>query len=104
MKKGCLLWLLQLAVVTGLYYLVIRGRLDPPRDGLAALGGGLALMLVIGSFRNAWLARQNRALLDRALTGAPFEDGQRIAAVGPIMALGAPIPAPFSGTPCVFFS
>lgn len=104
MKRGCLLWLLQLAALTGLYYLVIRGRLDPPLDWLAALGGGLALMLVIGAFRNVWLAQQNRALLDRAHTGAPFEDGQRIAAVGPIMALGAPIPSPLSGTPCVFYS
>jgi hypothetical protein len=104
MKKGCLLWLLQLAALTGLYYLAFRGRVIPRVEWLAALGGGLALMLVIGAFRNVWLARQNRALLDRALTGAPFEDGQRIAAVGPIMALGAPIPAPFSGTPCVFCS
>jgi hypothetical protein len=48
------------------------------------------------------LARRERAQLDRALTGAPYDDGQRIAAVGPILALGAPVPAPFSGDPCVF--
>lgn len=104
MKKGCLLWLLQLAVLTGLYYLALRGRITPPAEWLAALGGGVALLLVIGAFRNAWAARKNRALLDRALTGAPFEDGQRIAAAGPVMALGAPIAAPFSEIPCVFYS
>lgn len=104
MKKGCLLWLLQLVALAGLYYLAFRGRIAPPADGLAALGGGLALTLAIGAFRNAWSARKGRALLDRTLTGAPFEDGQRIAAVGPIMALGAPIHAPFSGTPCAFCS
>lgn len=102
MKKGCLLWLLQLAVFTSLYYLALRGRVVSPADWVGALGGGAALTLVIGAFRKAWSARRGRALLDRALTGAPYEDGQRIAAVGPILALGAPVPAPFSGDPCVF--
>jgi Ankyrin repeats (3 copies) len=104
MKKGCLLWLLQLVVFTGLYYLAIRGRVTPRAEWLGALGGGVSLLLVIGAFRNVWSARKSRALLDHALTGAPFEDGQRIAAVGPVMALGAPIHAPFSEIPCVFYS
>lgn len=104
MKKGCLLWLLQFAVLSGLYYLALRGRIPPPAVWLGALGGGLALSLVIGAFRNAGSARRGRALIDRALTGAPFEDGRRIAAIGPTLALGAPVPAPFSGTPCVFCS
>lgn len=101
MKKGVLLWLLQLAVLTGLYYLALRGRVSPGAERLAALGSGVALFLVIGAFRIAWSARQGRALLDFADTGAPFEDGQRIAAVGPILALSPPVHAPFSGEPCV---
>lgn len=102
MKKGCLLWLLQLAVLTGLYYLALRGRISPGDEWLGALGGGVALFLVIAAFRVAWSARQGRALLGSADTGAPFEDGQRIAAVGPILALSSPVPAPLSGDPCVF--
>lgn len=102
MRKGCLLWLLQAAVLAGFYYLAFRGRVTQPAAGLSALGGGVSLLLVIGAFRQAWLARRERAQLDRVLAGAPYEDGQRIAAVGPILALGAPVPAPFSGDPCVF--
>ena len=80
MKKGCLLWLLQLAVLTGLYYLAFRGRLTSPHDWIGALGGGFALTLLVGALRNVWTARKSRAVIDRALTGAPFEDSQRIAA------------------------
>jgi hypothetical protein len=102
--KGCLLWLLQLAGLVGLYYLAFRGRFSPPADLLGALAGGFFLLLAIGAFRNVLAARRNRARLDRALAGGPFEDGQPIAAVGPIVALGAPIPAPFSHQPCVVYS
>jgi hypothetical protein len=104
MKKGCLLWLLQLAALIGLYYLALRGRVTPPADWIGALVGGFFLTLAIGAFRNAVAARKNRARLERALAGAPFEDGQQVAAIGPISALGAPIEAPFSGTPCVICS
>ncbi len=101
MKRGCLLALLQLGALIGLYYLIFHGRLIPPADLIGALGGGFGLLLVIGAFRNAWSARKGRALLDLAFTGAPLEDGRRIAVVGPILALGAPIAAPFSDSPCV---
>ena len=101
MKKGFLLWLLQLAVLTGLYYLALRGRVSSPADGLGALGGGIALTLVTGAFHIAWSARKGRALLDPADTGAPFEDGRRVAAVGPTLALSSPVHVPLSGDPCV---
>lgn len=101
MKKGFLLWLLQLAVLTGLYYLALRGRIHSPADGLGALGGGIALTLVTGAFYIAWSARKSRALLGPADTGAPFEDGQQIAAVGPTLALSSPVHVPLSGDPCV---
>src|SRR5688572_3421729 len=94
-KKGCLLWLLQLAVLVGLYYWAFRGRFTPPGDGIGALAGGFFLLLAIGAFQNALRARKNRARLERALSSAPFEDGQQVAAVGPITALGAPIESPF---------
>lgn len=101
MKKGVLLWLLQLAVLTGLYYLVLRDRVTSPADWLGALGGGAALTLALTAFRIAGSARKGRVLLDRAAAGAPFEDRQRIAAVGPTLALSEPVHAPFSGEPCV---
>ncbi|HEX9943166.1 MAG TPA: ankyrin repeat domain-containing protein [Thermoanaerobaculia bacterium] len=104
MKKGCLLWLLQLAALVGLYYLAFRDRFTPPADWIGALAGGFFLLLAIGAFRNVAIARRNRARLDRALAGVPFEDGQQVAAIGPIMALGAPIESPFSRTPCVVYS
>jgi len=102
--KGCLLWLLQLAALVGLYYLAFRGRFSPPADLFGALAGGFFLLLAIGAFRNVLAARRDRARLDRALAGGAFEDGQPIAAIGPIVALGAPIPAPFSHQPCVVYS
>jgi hypothetical protein len=104
MKKGCLLWLLQLAALTGLYYLAFRGRFSPPADLVGALVGGFFLLLSIGAFRNVLAVRRDRARLDGALSGGSFEDGKPIAAIGPIMALGAPIPAPFSHQPCVIYS
>jgi ankyrin repeat protein len=101
MKKGCLLWLLQLAVLVGLYYLAFHGRFTPPADWIGALAGGFFLTLAIGAFQNAFRARKNRARLEQALAGEPFEDGRQVAAVGPIAALGAPVESPFSRTPCV---
>lgn len=101
MKKGCLLWLLQLAVLVGLYYLALHGRVTPPADRIGALAGGFFMLLAIGAIQNAFRARKNRALLERALAGEPFQDGQQVAAVGPIVALGAPVESPFSRTPCV---
>ena len=103
MKKGCLLWLLQLAVLVGLYYLAFHGRFSPPADWIGALAGGFFMTLAIGAFQNALRARKDRARLERALAGEPFQDGQQVAAVGPITALGAPVESPFSRTPCVIF-
>jgi hypothetical protein len=103
-KKGCLLWLLQLAVLVGLYYYAFHGRFTPPADWIGALAGGFFLLLAIGAFQNAFRARKNRARLERALSGAPFEDGQQVAAIGPITALGAPVESPFTRTPCVVCS
>ena len=104
MKKGCLLWLLQLVVLVGLYYYAFHGRYTPPADWIGALAGGFFLLLSIGAFQNAFRARKNRARLDGALSGAPFADGQQVAAIGPIAALGAPIESPFTRTPSVICS
>jgi ankyrin repeat protein len=104
MKKGCLLWLLQLAVLVGLYYYFFHGRFTPPADKIGAFAGGFFLLLSIGAFQNAWRAWKNRARLERAFAGAPFEDGQQVVAVGPITALGAPIESPFTRQPCVICS
>jgi hypothetical protein len=104
MKKGCLLWLLQLAALTGLYYLAFRGRFSPPADRWGALAGGFFLLLAIGGLRNVLAARRDRARLDRTVAGEAFEDGQPIVAIGPIVALGAPIQSPFSHLPCVVYS
>jgi Ankyrin repeats (3 copies) len=103
-KKGCLLWLLQLVVLVGLYYLAFHGRFTPPADRIGALAGGFFLLLAVGAFQNAFRARKNRGRLERALAGVPFEDGQQVAAIGPITALGAPIESPFSRTNCVLCS
>lgn len=104
MKRFLLLWLLQVVVLTGLYYLMLRGRVSSPAAELGALGGGVSLALVIAAFRSAASARKGRAVLGRTLTGAAYEDGQRTAASGPILALGSPVQAPFSGEPCVLCS
>ena len=104
MKKGCLLWLLQLAVLVGVYYLAFHGRFTPPADRIGAVAGGFFMLLAIGAFQNAFRARKNRARLERALSGAPFEDGQQVAAIGPVTALGAPIESPFTRTPSVICS
>jgi hypothetical protein len=104
MKKGCLVFLAQVAVFTGLYYLYFRGRFTPPADLWGAIAGGFFLSLSIGAFRNAALARRNAGLLDRAMAVTPPADGERIAAVGPIRALGTPLVSPFSHTSCVMYS
>ncbi len=103
MKKGCLLWLLQLAVLIGLYYFALHGRVTPPADRIGAVAGGFFLLLSIGAFQNALRARKNRARLEQALSGAAFEDGRQVAAVGTIMALGAPVESPFSRIPCAIY-
>jgi hypothetical protein len=104
MKKGCLLWFVKLAALVGLYYFFFHGRFSPPADWIGALAGGFFLMLAIGAFQNVAIARRNRSRLERALAGAPFEEGQQVAAIGPIQALGAPIEAPFSKTKGVLCS
>lgn len=104
MKKGCLLWLLQLAGLIGLYYVAFRGRFTPPADWIGAIAGGFFLRLAIGAFQNVAKARRDRGRLERALAGVPFEDGQQVAAIGRIWARGAPVEAPFSRTHCVVCS
>jgi hypothetical protein len=104
MKKGCLLFVAQVVVLTGLYYLIFRGRFTPPADLWGALAGGFFLSLVIGAFRNAALARRNFALLDTALLVTPPADGERRVAVGPIRALGAPLVSPLGHAACVLYS
>ena len=89
---------------TQVYYYFFHGRFTPPADRIGAFAGGFFLLLSIGAFQNAWRARKNRGRLDNALTGASFEDGRQVAAVGPIAALGAPIESPFTHQPCVICS
>jgi hypothetical protein len=104
MKKGCLLGLLLFAVLTGLYYLAFHGRFSPPGDWIGALVGGFFLLVAVDGLRGILTELRNRARLDRALAGEPFVDGQPVAAIGPLMALGQPIAAPFSQKPCVAYS
>jgi len=104
MKKGCLLWFVKLAVLVGIYYWVLHGRVSPPADRIGALAGGFFLLLTIGSFQNVSIALRNRRRLEAALAGAPFEPGKQVAAIGPIQALGAPVESPFTKTKCVLYS
>lgn len=104
MNKGCLLWFVKLAVLMGLYYWVLHGRVSPPADRIGALAGGFFLLLAIGSFQNVAIALRNRRRLEAALAGVPFEPGKQVAAIGPIQALGAPVESPFTKTPCVLYS
>jgi hypothetical protein len=104
MKKGCLLWLLLFAALTGFYYVAFHGRFSPPGDLFGALAGGFFLLAAIDGLRGIHTEWRDRARLDRTLAGEPFVDGQRIAAIGPLMALGKPIAAPFSQKPCVAYS
>src|SRR4051794_22911956 len=102
MKKGCLVFLVQFIVLALVYYLGLHRRISPPGDWVGALVGAFGMSLLIGAFRNAAAAWGDRRRFGRALSGEPFRDGERIAAIGPIWA-AEPLEAPFSRRRCVIY-
>ncbi len=104
MVRGCVKTLLVLVACVGLSYVLVAGRVPPPRDRFAALAAGLSLWLGWGCVETAGEARRNMAALRAAMAGERPLDGARAAAIGPIHAAsGRPLAAPISGKPCVLY-
>jgi len=118
MKRTCLLYIsifLGLTVcLTSLLVAVYPPRPDatPPQPplfarvpaaGTAALAAAFFLTLAAAAGESIVTATSERALVGRSLAGERPEDGRRIAASGTLVAEGAVLRAPFSGTPCVAY-
>jgi hypothetical protein len=105
---GCLGALATYAVLGVVHYRLMGGiRQEGLRLGLSVAS---AVLLGLG-LQSFWhLARgygggesSLKELLRRARSGEPPEDGKAVIATGAIRALGAPLLAPLSGVPCVFY-
>ena len=104
MKKACLTWLaLYAAIAIGGGWLVHRRwPIAEAAIGAGVVGGffvWLGVAYLSGIRRKVAEARMIR----RAINGQSPRDGEKIAAIGRISALGATATSPFTRTPCVAY-
>lgn len=101
MRNGLVRSLALFVVFGAAYYFILNGRVSGP----ALLLGTLALAIGMSIAANlAWKAANaiaTRRLLERSLAGAPFLDGELVAAAGPIHPIDEPLPAPLTSRACV---
>lgn len=103
MKRACLLSLAVFAAIYAAYALFLWPRVEAPGPPLLALFGALGTAMLAGSLSEIWSSRRDRAALDREARLVPLRDGELEAASGPVLPLGAPLSAPFSGRECVAY-
>src|SRR5262245_53411823 len=105
MKKTCGLFVAGVVAAAIVYFILIRCFLSEihliPSIGLAILGG-FSLLAIFGALSGYIQSLSDKNVITRALTGKPFVDGKRAAAIGRIDASGlATLTAPFSERDCL---
>jgi hypothetical protein len=109
LAAGCVSGLVTVAVLGVVHYNLLAAVRQPgPRLALAVVS---AVLLGLGLLSFWHLARgfgrtgdsSLQELLRRARSGETPGDGEAVIATGAIRALGEPLLAPLSGTPCVFY-
>ena len=105
---GCVSGLALFAALAWVDYRLLAPVSEPRlRVGLTA-AAALCLALGLMSFWNLARGfgrgeRSREAMIERAVTGVPPEDGQAMIATGHVRSLGEPFLAPLSGIPCVSY-
>ncbi|MEA2165652.1 MAG: hypothetical protein QOK37_3779 [Thermoanaerobaculia bacterium] len=109
MKRGCLLTLLILFALIGVYWYLLHGHIEPP---VLWWGVGIAsffMWIATGALRTAaFAARDARRVSNQSVSagfnGEDMEDGATITVVGRVRAVSQPLRAPFSDQPAVLYS
>ena len=105
--RSCLVFLVFAAAAWFAISRYLTAVPDPPRNVFAALA---SFFLALGAFSFWGLLtgggnspHTRDALIRRAESGGPVEDGEPIISSGVVRAEGDPLTAPISGTPCVAY-
>ncbi len=101
MLRGCLLTLGLLAALIGGYYYWFDQVFEPPGSWIGAGVAGFLVMCGLGALTNAARAWGDWSRVSTARRDVQLIDGRVSAVAGEIRAIGEPLLAPFSGTPCV---
>src|SRR5450631_2623947 len=101
-KKGCAIMLVVFGVVFAVYYQLLKA-VEFPGNLLLALFGALGLMMLVSALKQIIFGDSDRDALNKALQGAPLQEGATEAVWGPITPIGEPLEAPLSGRPCVAY-
>ena len=105
MKKMCGTWLGVYAVVALVTGLIAYRRMPDPAVAwpAAIFGGGIAWMAVL-YFAGIHMKIAKAKMIHRGLSGATPNDGEKIAAIGRISAVGGEtLTSPLTRTPCVAY-
>jgi hypothetical protein len=100
--RSALLWPVKVGAIAAALWYVLRDPLPSPADWIVA---GVAAVLLHLSYAAATTGRRRGGdlrLLQRA--GEAPADGRRVAVVGTVRAIGEPLHAPMSGTPCAGYT
>lgn len=103
MKRACLLSVALFAALYAAYAWWLWPRVPMPGPPILAFFGAVGTAMLLSSlFETRQLVRDLSAL-SREEAGAAMEEGRVEAASGPIVPLGEPLAAPFTGRPCVAY-
>jgi len=91
MKRAVAIGFLTWAAFAVAYYILLRGRI--PFALGAAIGAGLFMAVVVGTYR---ISIDDLLNARRLSTDAPPRDGETVAATGPIRVDGEPLTSPFT--------
>ena len=103
LKKSCTIALVSLLGVFAGYYALLHGRVEFPGDLFLSAFGSIGLLMLLSALKQVIFGEGQVAALERAGQGLPLVDGEKEAVWGPIVPDGAPLLAPFSGSPCVAY-
>jgi hypothetical protein len=108
MKKACLVGLLTWAVLSAVYWYVLRTHIPAPANIWVSLVAGLFMGVVIGTIRIALAAAADARRVRRAVEPGGFAseqpaDGDTIAVAGTIRPAGEALVAPFSHRRAVLY-
>jgi hypothetical protein len=97
------IFIAQLVVLTLAFALLMQGVVPFPLDVFLAIVGGCLVIYATSSFREAMAAANDIRLVRAIDPNAVAKDGERLAVVGKLRAVGVPLRAPFSRRECVYY-
>ncbi len=101
--KGCLTFLLLYAGTTVFYFLILQFFSNNPYNPYLAPFGAIFGLLFIGSIKSIVVPGLEEKTIKKYQSRPVFEDGQYVAAIGPIQPTGKPLVSPLQKHKCVSY-